>query len=75
MTATPEKVIKALEDIIDSLNRTNDLMQQRINHLQRELTLTQINSKPKSKYPTWLWNLIYFFAGIGFWEILLWTIN
>ena len=72
--ATPEKVIKALEDIIDSLNKTTDLMQKRINHLEEKLAIAQINAQFKSKYPTWLWNLIYFFAGIGFWQILIWTL-
>lgn len=75
MAATSEKVIKALEDIIESLNRTNDLRQKRINYLEEKLAIAQIDSQFKNKYPTWLWNLIYFFAGIGFWEILLWIIN
>lgn len=72
--ATPEKVIKALEDIIDSLNRTTDLMQKRINHLEEKLAIAQINAQFKSKYPAWLWNLIYFLAGIGFWQTLLWLL-
>jgi hypothetical protein len=74
MTATPEKVIKALEDIIDNLNRTNNLMQKRIEHLDEQLVIARINAKPKVKYPTWLWNLIYFLAGIGFWQTLLWLL-
>lgn len=72
--ATPEKVIKALEDIIDSLNRTTDSMQKRINDLQLQLARKMIEEDRKNKYPTWLWNLIYFLAGIGFWQILLWTL-
>jgi len=72
--ATPEKVIKALEDIIDSLNRTTDLMQKRINDLQLQLARKMMEEDRKNKYPKWLWNAIYFLAGIGFWQILIWTL-
>lgn len=72
--ATPEKVIKALEDIIDNLNRTNNLMQKRINDLQLQLARKMIEEDRKNKYPTCLWNLIYFLAGMGFWQTLLWLL-
>tara|TARA_R110000868_G_scaffold84584_1_gene238418 strand:+ start:39 stop:260 length:222 start_codon:yes stop_codon:yes gene_type:complete len=68
------KIIKTLEQIIDVQNNTADIMQERIDILHQRLAIASINNKPKSKYPIWLWNAIYFLAGIGFWQTLLWLL-
>jgi hypothetical protein len=50
------------------------IMQERIDILHQHLAIVSINNKPKSMYPNWLWNAIYFLAGIGFWQTLLWLL-
>jgi hypothetical protein len=49
-------------------------MQERIDILNQRLAIASINNKPKSLYPQWLWNAIYFLAGVGFGSILLWLL-
>ena len=65
------KIIETLEQIIEVQNKTADIMQERIDTLHKQLAITSINNKPKGLYPQWLWNAIYFLAGIGFGGILL----
>lgn len=65
------KIVETLEKIIEVQNSTADIMQERIDILNQRLAIASINDKPKSLYPQWLWNAIYFLAGIGFGGILL----
>ena len=69
-----DNIIKTLEQIIEVQNKTADIMQERIDILNQRLAIASINNKPKSLYPQWLWNAIYFLAGIGFWQTLLWLL-
>jgi hypothetical protein len=66
-----DNIIKTLEEIIEVQDRTMSIMQERIDTLHTHLAMVSINNKPKSLYPQWLWNAIYFLAGIGFGGILL----
>ena len=65
------KIIETLEQIIEVQNKTADIMQERIDILNQRLAIASINNKHKGLYPQWLWNAIYFLAGIGFGSILL----
>jgi hypothetical protein len=69
-----DNIIKTLEEIIEVQNSTMSIMQERIDILHQHLAIVSINNKPKSMYPNWLWNAIYFLAGIGFWQTLLWLL-
>jgi hypothetical protein len=69
-----DNIIKTLEEIIDVQNNTADIMQERIDTLHKHLAIASISTKPKSLYSQWLWNAIYFLAGIGFWQTLLWLL-
>ena len=66
-----DNIIKTLEEIIEVQNSTISIMQERIDILHKHLAIAAISDKPKSLYPQWLWNAIYFLAGIGFGGILL----
>ena len=70
-TKEQEAVIKTLEQIIEVQDSTMSIMQERIDILDKRLAIAAISDKPKSLYPQWLWNAIYFLAGIGFGGILL----
>jgi hypothetical protein len=69
-----DNIIKTLEEIIEVQNSTISIMQDRINILHKHLVIASISDKPKNLYPQWLWNAIYFLAGIGFWQTLLWLL-
>jgi uncharacterized membrane protein YjjP (DUF1212 family) len=69
-----DNIIKTLEEIIEVQNSTINIMQDRIDTLHKHLAIASISIKPKSLYPQWLWNAIYFLAGIGFWQTLLWLL-
>jgi len=66
-----DNIIKTLEEIIEVQNNTISIMQERIDILYKHLVIASISDKPKNLYPQWLWNAIYFLAGIGFGGILL----
>ena len=69
-----DNIIKTLEAIIEVQNSTTDIMQERIDILHQHLAIASINNKSQSLYPQWLWNAIYFLAGMGFWQTLLWLL-
>jgi hypothetical protein len=69
-----DNIIKTLEQIIEVQDSTMSIMQERIDILHRRLAIVAISDKPKNLYPQWLWNAIYFLAGIGFWQTLLWLL-
>jgi hypothetical protein len=66
-----DKIIETYEEIIEVQDSTITIMQERIDILHKRLAIAAISDKPKSLYPQWLWNAIYFLAGIGFGGILL----
>jgi hypothetical protein len=73
MNNTKDRVIKTLEDIVAQQDQSIEIMREIITQQDRKLASEL--SKKKFAYPQWLWYAIYFLAGIGFWELILLSIN
>jgi hypothetical protein len=73
-----DKLIETLEQIVTAQDEKIVILEQMVELFKKKLlfqeTVFKTLNADKNKYPKWLWNAIYFLAGIGFWQTLLWLL-
>ena len=72
------KTIEDFQQIISLQDEVIRILEERVELFKKEITIHESIAKTlydnQDKYPKWLWNAIYFLAGIGFWQTLLWLL-